>query len=74
MGEILTPVHHTLHIYSVGWCPSTAPGGVTGEVVYVPSLAHDALDAQKAQLAGKIALFDRKASEKNTSCKIFSQA
>jgi hypothetical protein len=58
LGEILAPVHHTLHIYSVGWCPSTAPGGVTGEVVYVPSLAHDALDAQKAQLAGKIALFD----------------
>jgi hypothetical protein len=43
-----------LHIYSVGWSPSTPPQGVEGEVVYVPSLAK----ADKAQVAGKIALID----------------
>jgi len=53
-GQIEKPVAHELHIYSVGWSPSTPPQGVNGEVVYVPSLAN----AQKEQIAGKIALLD----------------
>jgi hypothetical protein len=57
-GRIEKPVVHELHIYSLGWSPSTLPQGVEGEVVYVPSLAPSALDSQKAQIAGKIALVD----------------
>jgi hypothetical protein len=57
-GRIIEPVAHPLHIYSVGWSPSTPPGGVQGEVVYVPSFLPEALDSQKAQLKGKIALVD----------------
>src|ERR1700722_1948412 len=53
-GQIEKPVVHELHIYSVGWSPSTPPQGVKGEVVYIPSLAK----AEKAQVAGKIALID----------------
>ncbi len=53
-GQIEKPVVHQLHIYSVGWSPSTPPQGVKGEVVYVTSLG----DAQKTQIAGKIALVD----------------
>jgi hypothetical protein len=58
-GRIVKPVEHQLHIYSLGWSPSTPKDGVAGEVVYVPSLLPEALDAQKAQLAGAIALVDR---------------
>lgn len=58
-GKIEMPVAHDLHIYSLGWSPSTLPKGVAGEVMYVPSFAAAALEAQKAQIAGKIALVDR---------------
>jgi carboxypeptidase Q len=58
IGRILAPIEHELHIYSVGWSPSTPPHGVEAEVIYVPSMDSAALDQQKAQLAGAIALID----------------
>ena len=58
IGRIEKPVVHTLHIYSLGWSPSTTPQGIEGEVVYVVSFLPDKLDAQGPKLAGKIALFD----------------
>jgi carboxypeptidase Q len=58
VGHIVSPVDHVLHVYPVGWSPSTPAGGVSGNVVYIQSLAPDALDAQKAQIAGAIALVD----------------
>ncbi len=71
-GQIMEPVAHTLHIYSIGWSPSTPPQGVQGPVVYVKSLALDALDAQKAQLAGKIALVDSASyGEKSTISSVY---
>jgi carboxypeptidase Q len=57
-GRILTPVSHELHIYSVAWSPSTPAKGVEAEVIYVPSMDIAALDRQKPQLAGAIALID----------------
>jgi carboxypeptidase Q len=57
-GRIEKPVAHTLHIYSLGWSPSTAAQGVEGEVVYVTSFVPEKLEAQGPKLAGKIALFD----------------
>jgi carboxypeptidase Q len=57
-GRILAPIGHQLHIYSMGWSPSTPPGGVEGEVFYVPSMEIAGLDRQKPQLTGAIALID----------------
>jgi carboxypeptidase Q len=57
-GQIVKPVEHRLHIYSLGWSPSTPPGGISGEAVYIQSFLPDALDAQKTKLAGAIALVD----------------
>jgi carboxypeptidase Q len=57
-GRILVPVEHHLHIYSVGWGPSTPAQGVEGQVVYVPSSDIADLDKQKSQLLGAIALID----------------
>lgn len=72
-GQIEKPVVHQLHIYSVGWSPSTPKQGIAGEVVYVPSLRPEALDAQKAQLAGKIALVDSSSyGEKPTLYTVYS--
>jgi hypothetical protein len=57
-GRIEKPVIHDLHIYSFGWSPSTPAKGIASEVVYVASFAPDAMDKQKSQIAGKIALVD----------------
>ena len=57
-GRISSPVDHTLHIVSLGWSPSTPPGGVTGKVVYVKQLTVAELDQQKSELTGAIALLD----------------
>jgi carboxypeptidase Q len=72
-GQIIEPVAHRLHIYSIGWSPSTPPQGVQGEVVYVRSLLPAALDAQKAKLAGKLALVDSSSyGEKPTISGVYS--
>jgi carboxypeptidase Q len=57
-GRIVMPSMHELHIYSVGWGPSTPPKGVEAGVVYVSSMDIAALDTQKAELSGAIALID----------------
>ena len=58
-GNIVAPVDHILHIVSLGWSPSTPPGGVTGKVVYIKELTPAKLDEQKADLTGAIVLLDR---------------
>jgi carboxypeptidase Q len=57
-GRIVKPIEHQLHIYSLGWSPSTPEKGVEGEVIYVASTLPADLDAQKATLSGAIALLD----------------
>ena len=57
-GKILEPRLQTLHIYSLGWSPSTPEGGIKGNVVYLPQMTNEALDAQKDKLRGNIILFD----------------
>ena len=59
-GRILTPVDHPLHIYSVGWSPSTPAAGVEAPVVYIPALTPGVLDALGSRLKGKIAFLDDK--------------
>ncbi len=72
-GHIVSPVEHQLHIYSLGWSPSTPVGGVRGEVVHVTSLMLPDLDAQKAKLIGAIALIDESSiGEKTGIDKIFA--
>jgi carboxypeptidase Q len=57
-GQILAPRLQTLHIYSLGWSPSTPEGGLKGEVVYIPHLTIEALDSQKEKLRGAIVMID----------------
>ncbi|WP_035346898.1 M20/M25/M40 family metallo-hydrolase [Edaphobacter aggregans] len=58
-GRIVTPRVQNLHIYSLGWSPSTADGGIKGNVVYLQHLTNEGIDAQKDKLAGNIVLIDR---------------
>jgi carboxypeptidase Q len=57
-GQITSPRLHTLHIYSTGWSPSTPDAGVKGQVIYLPHLTIEDLDAQKDKLRGAIVLVD----------------
>jgi hypothetical protein len=59
-GRIITPREQTLHIYSLGWSPSTPGSGVKGNVVYLEHLTIEGIDAQKDKLAGNIVLIDTK--------------
>ncbi|HEY6412279.1 MAG TPA: M20/M25/M40 family metallo-hydrolase [Edaphobacter sp.] len=57
-GQIVAPRLQTLHIYSLGWSPSTPDAGIKGEVVYIPHLTLEGLDSQKNKLKGAIVLMD----------------
>jgi carboxypeptidase Q len=57
-GHILEPRLQTLHIYSLGWSPSTPEGGIKGNVVYIPHLTIEGLDSQKDKLKSAIVLID----------------
>ncbi|HWW22516.1 MAG TPA: M20/M25/M40 family metallo-hydrolase [Edaphobacter sp.] len=57
-GQILEPRLQTLHIYSLGWSPSTPEGGIKGNVVYIPHLTIEGLDSLKDKIKGAIVLID----------------
>jgi Zn-dependent M28 family amino/carboxypeptidase len=56
-GEIIAPVHKTLHMLGLGMSVATPPEGITAEVVIVPDFA--ALTALgEAKVKGKIVVFN----------------
>jgi len=57
-GAMLAPLSRPLYVASVGWAPSTPPGGVQGTVVIVANVEPDALRSRKDELRGKIVLLD----------------
>jgi carboxypeptidase Q len=57
-GQVLSPVKHTLHLWSYGWSPSTTAQGVDGELVYLPGFTEEALKKMRDQVRGKIVFFD----------------
>ena len=59
IGRIVSPRVQNLHIYSLGWSPSTPDSGVKGNVVYLKHLTIEGIDAQKESLAGNLVLVDR---------------
>jgi len=57
-GAMLAPLSRPLNVASMGWAPSTPPGGVQGSVVVVADVAPEALKSRQAELRGKIVLLD----------------
>ncbi|MGA9530034.1 MAG: M20/M25/M40 family metallo-hydrolase [Terriglobales bacterium] len=57
-GAMLTPLSRPLYVASLGWAPSTPPGGVEGAVVVVGDVSAEALEARESELQGKIVLLD----------------
>ncbi len=59
-GRILTPVDHPLHIYSIGWSPSSPKHGIEAPVLYLPALTTGVLDGLASKIKGSIVLVDDK--------------
>jgi carboxypeptidase Q len=57
-GAMLSPLSRPLYVASLGWAPSTPPGGVQGKVAVVADLGREALKSREAELRGKIVLLD----------------
>jgi hypothetical protein len=59
VGRITSPRIQNLHIYSLGWSPSTPASGIKGNVVYLDHLTNQGIDALKDKLSGSIVLIDK---------------
>jgi carboxypeptidase Q len=57
-GAMLSPLARPLHVASLGWAPSTPPGGVEGPVVLIADVGTDSLRSRRDELRGKIVLLD----------------
>jgi carboxypeptidase Q len=57
-GEMLSPMSRPLYVASVGWAPSTPPGGVEGNVILINDISREKLEARAEELRGKIVLVD----------------
>jgi len=57
-GQLLAPLARPLHLESLGWSPSTPPGGIKGEVIVVDNVAADPIKAQADRMKGKIVILD----------------
>ncbi|MGB7923217.1 MAG: M20/M25/M40 family metallo-hydrolase [Pyrinomonadaceae bacterium] len=55
-ARMVAPMARPLHIESLGWSPSTPPGGVRGEVMLVSDTAPDKIRAQAAQIKGRVVM------------------
>ncbi len=57
-GRITSPVERTLHIQSLGWTPSTPPGGIKGEVKELDDISSEHIKQESDDIRGHIIMLD----------------
>jgi carboxypeptidase Q len=57
-GSMLVPMSRPLSLASLGWAPSTPPGGVQGAIAIVADVGPEVLRSREDELRGKIVLLD----------------
>lgn len=57
-ASILKPHVQRLHLEADGWSPSTPPGGVRGNVFYLPALTDEAIRSNAAKIKDAVILVD----------------
>jgi carboxypeptidase Q len=72
-AEMLTPVHHILHVDAMGWTGSTPSGGAEGDVVPVNLFDLDNEIKNIARLKGKVALVVTKGESNKEFIQLFAQ-
>jgi carboxypeptidase Q len=70
-AEILTPVHHKLHVDAMGWTGSTAAGGVEADVVVVNLYDLDNEIKNVSRLKGKVVLVVAKGQANRSGLQMF---
>ena len=60
-ARMVAPLDRPIHIESLGWSPSTPPGGVRGEVMPLVDLAPEKIRAQADKLRGRIVMINTQA-------------
>ena len=71
-AQVLAPVPRELPVLTLGGSVATPPGGVTAELVAVGSFAE--LEARRAEIKGKIVLFDHPMSKQGNPGKAYGEA
>jgi hypothetical protein len=57
-GEMVIPYSRRLNLQSLRWSPSTASGGVKGELVVIDDISADNIKGKAGQIRGHIVLLD----------------
>jgi len=71
-GELLEPIHRTLHVDAMGWTGSTPAGGAEGEVVAVNLFNIDEEVKHTSRLSGKVVLVVMQGVPKKNADSLFA--
>jgi len=75
-GELVAPLPRPLSLESLGWSPSTPPGGIKADAVIVDNVSPDNIRAQADKIKGKIVFLDvvkilpRAGSKRSPTCRL----
>jgi carboxypeptidase Q len=70
-AEVLTPVHHKLHVDAMGWTGSTSPGGAEADLAPVNLFDLDNEIKNVARLKGKVAIVVTKWQPSRSGLQLF---
>ena len=57
-GQLLSPLARPLYLESLGWAPSTPPGGIKGDTIIIDNVSSDNVKSQAGKIKGKIVFLD----------------
>jgi len=57
-ARMTAPLERPLHLESLGWAPSTPPGGVRGEIYLLTDLSRDFIKRESDKIKGRVVMLD----------------
>jgi Iap family predicted aminopeptidase len=57
-ARMTAPLERPLHLESLGWAPSTPPGGVRGEIYLLTDLSRDFIRRESDKIKGRVVMLD----------------
>jgi len=72
-GTMVAPITRHLYLESLGWSPSTAPGGVTGDVVVISDITSESIKQKAGQIFGHLVYVDTEKALADGPWKVLGQ-